>query len=160
TVHDSPLTLPVAVVAQSFLIGIGVALLGSLGPIREASGILPVRALTPKGYETEGPKSIVSFVLKAIAFLILAGISATAGPVGGVPLFGYLSALLLIMAFAMLSPVAIRVISLCLRALLPRRYGGLFRIAVAALERAPVRYAVEVAAVAVGLGRMTGMALS
>jgi len=157
--HHSPLTLPVAVVAQSFLIGIGVALLGSLGPIREASSILPVRALTPNGYETESPKSIVSFVLKAIAFLILAGVSATAGPIGGVPLFGYLSALLLIMAFAMLSPVAIRVISLCLRVLLPSRYGGLLRIAVAELERAPVRNAVAVSALMIGLALMIGMSI-
>ena len=158
-VHHSPLTLPMAVVGQSFLIGTGVALLGSLGPIREASRILPVRALTPKGYETESPKSIVSFPLKAMAFLSVAGVAAFARPVGGLPLFGYLSALLLIMAFAMLSPVAIRVLSLCCRALLPSRYGGLLRIAVAELERAPVRNAVAVSALMIGLALMIGMSI-
>ena len=42
----------------------------SRGPIREAIGILPMRALTPKGYETESPKSTMSFVLKSMALLI------------------------------------------------------------------------------------------
>ena len=158
-VLPSPAILPSAVVIQSFLVGIGVAVFGSLGPIREARGVEPVRALVPKGYEMDTPKPVVSIVLKSIVLLILAGATALMKPVDGLPLFGYLSAFLLIMAFAMLSSIVIRVISPFLRAVLPRRSGVVLRIAAGELGRAPIRNAVAVSALMVGLALMIGMTI-
>ena len=158
-VSPSSAILPLAVVIQSFLIGIGVAIFGSLGPIGEASGVEPVRALARKGYETDRPKRVVPVLLKSIVVLIMAGMAALAGPMQGLPLFGYLSAFLLIMAFAMLSSVIMRVVSPSLRAILPGRYGVAVRIAAAELERAPIRNAVAVSALMVGLALMIGMTI-
>jgi putative ABC transport system permease protein len=158
-VSPSSAILPLAVVVQSFLIGIGVAIFGSLGPIREASAVEPVRALAPKGYETDMPKRVVPVLLKSMAVLVMAGVAALAGPVQGLPLFGYLSAFLLIMAFAMLSSVIIRVVSPSLRAILPGRYGMTVRVAAAELERAPIRNAVAVSALMVGFALMSGMTI-
>ena len=157
TVHPGMLTISGAVVAQSFLIGIGVALVGSIGPIREASAVRPVQALAPKGYEVSKAVPIASTLLKVGAILVLAGLAALPGPVNGVPVFGYLAAFLLIAAFALLSPVAIHILGSSVRAIIPLGWGYLPRIAAGELERAPVRNAVAVSALMMGLALMLGM---
>jgi putative ABC transport system permease protein len=146
-----------AVLMQGLLIGIGVAVLGSLGPIREALSVEPTRALDPKGYETAGAIRVVPTLAGAALIFALAGLAALPGPVQGVPLFGYLSAFLVVLGFAWLSPVLIRVVGYCLRAMLPLRAGCLARLAADELDRAPVRNAVAVSALMVGLALMIGV---
>jgi putative ABC transport system permease protein len=146
-----------AVLMQGLLIGIGVAVLGSLGPIREAVSVAPTQALVPKGYETAGVIRVVPTLAGAALILALAGLAALPGPVQGVPLFGYLSAFLVVLGFAWLSPVLIRVVGYCLRAMLPLRAGCLARLAADELDRAPVRNAVAVSALMVGLALMVGV---
>jgi putative ABC transport system permease protein len=142
---------------QGLLIGIGVAVLGSLGPIREALSVEPTQALIPKGYETAGAIRVVPALAGAALIFALAGLAAVPGPVQGVPLFGYLSAFLVVLGFAWLSPVLIRVVGSCLRLMLPLRAGCLARLAADELNRAPVRNAVAVSALMVGLALMIGV---
>ncbi|MEK6604014.1 MAG: FtsX-like permease family protein [Nitrospirota bacterium] len=146
-----------AVLMQGLLIGIGVAVLGSLGPIREALSVEPTRALDPKGYETAGAIRVVPTLAGAALIFVVAGLAALPGPVQGVPLFGYLSAFLVVLGFAWLSPVLIRVVGYCLRLVLPLRAGCLARLATDELDRAPVRNAVAVSALMVGLALMVGV---
>lgn len=148
-----------AVLMQGLLIGIGVAVLGSLGPIREALSVEPTRALDPKGYETAGAIRVVPTLTGAALIFVVAGLAALPGPVQGVPLFGYLSAFLVVLGFAWLSPVLIRVVGACLRAMLPLRAGCLARLAADELDRAPVRNAVAVSALMVGLALMVGVSV-
>jgi putative ABC transport system permease protein len=155
--HPSSIGIPPGVMTQSLLVGLGVALFGSIGPIRAASSINPVQALAPKGYETVQSSSVRPALLKAIALLSLAGLAALLPPLGGLPIFGYVSALLLLIAFAVLTPLTLRASGLLFRALLPRRLGYLPAIAAGELERAPVRSAVAVSALMVGLALMIGM---
>ncbi|MEK6606007.1 MAG: FtsX-like permease family protein, partial [Nitrospirota bacterium] len=86
-----------AVLMQGLLIGIGVAVLGSLGPIREAVSVAPTQALVPKGYETVGAIRVVPTLAGAALIFVVAGLAALPGPVQGVPLFGYLSAFLVVL---------------------------------------------------------------
>lgn len=146
-----------AVLLRGLLIGIGVAVLGSLGPIREAVSVEPTRALAPKGYETAGTVRVVPTLAGAALIFASAGLAALPGPVQGVPLFGYLSAFLVVLGFAWLSPVLIRVVGPCLRMLLPLRAACLARLAADELVRAPVRNAVAVSALMVGLALMIGV---
>ncbi|TRZ99709.1 MAG: ABC transporter permease, partial [Nitrospiraceae bacterium] len=146
-----------AVLMQGLLIGIGVAVLGSLGPIREALSVEPTQALAPKGYETAGAIRVVPVLAGAALIFALAGLAAVPGPVQGVPLFGYLSAFLVVLGFAWLSPVLIRIVGYCLRLMLPLRAGCLARLAADELDRAPVRNAVAVSALMVGLALMIGV---
>ncbi len=145
------------VLLQGLLIGIGVAVLGALGPIREAASVEPTQALAPKGYEAAGAIHVVPALAGAALIFALAGLAALPGPVQGVPLFGYLSAFLVVLGFAWLSPVLIRAIGPCLRLLLPLRAACLARLAADELERAPVRNAVAVSALMVGLALMIGV---
>ena len=145
------------VLLQGLLIGVGVAVLGSLGPIREAVSVEPTQALAPKGYETAGAVRVVPTLAGAALIFAVAGFAALPGPVQGVPLFGYLSAFLVVLGFAWLSPLVIRAIGPCLRLLLPLRAGCLARLAADELVRAPVRNAVAVSALMVGLALMIGV---
>ena len=148
---------PPAVLLQGLLIGVGVAVVGSLGPIREALSVEPTQALAPRGYETAGAVRVAPTLAGAAVIFALAGLAALPGPVQGVPLFGYLSAFLVVLGFAWLSPVLIRVVGSCLRRLLPLRTGCLARLAADELDRAPVRNAVAVSALMVGLALMIGV---
>ncbi len=146
-----------AVLIQGLLIGVGVAVAGSLGPIREALSVEPTQALAPKGYEAAGAVRVMPTLAGAALIFALAGLAALPGPVQGVPLFGYLSAFLVVLGFAWLSPVLIHVVGPCLRMMLPLRAGCLARLAADELERAPVRNAVAVSALMVGLALMIGV---
>jgi putative ABC transport system permease protein len=146
-----------SVLLQGALIGVGVAVVGSLGPIRQAVMVEPVQALASKGYEAAGMVRVVPALAGAALIFALAGLAALPDPVGGVPLFGYLSVFLIMLGFAWLSPVLIRVIGPCLRLMLPRRAGCLARLAADELDRAPVRNAVAVSALMVGLALMIGV---
>jgi len=149
-----------AVLAQGLVIGMGVALLGSLGPIREALSVTPTQALAPKGYEItpslDRGGSVVPALAGSALILTCAGLAALPGPVQGLPLFGYLSAFLVLLGFAWLSPVLIRLAGPCLRLTLPRA-GCLARLAADELARAPVRNAVAVSSLMVGLALMIGV---
>src|SRR3989449_904147 len=147
------------VLVQGLLIGVVVAVVGSLGPIREAVTVEPTQALAPGGYELVGTVRIATVLTRAMAAFLLAGLAALQDPVQGLPLFGYVAVFLVVLGFALLSPVVIGSIAPCLRMILPRQAGCLPRLAAAELERAPVRNAVAVSALMVGLALMIGVSV-
>src|SRR2546422_7957790 len=147
------------VLVQGLLIGLVVAVVGSLGPIREAVTVEPTQALAPGGYELVGTVRIATVLTRAMAAFLLAGLAALQDPVQGLPLFGYVAVFLVVLGFALLSPVVIGSIAPCLRMILPRQAGCLPRLAAAELERAPVRNAVAVSALMVGLALMIGVSV-
>jgi putative ABC transport system permease protein len=147
------------VLVQGLLIGLVVAVVGSLGPIREAVSVEPTQALAPGGYELVGTVRVATALTRAVAAFLLAGFAAWQDPVQGVPLFGYVAVFFVVLGFAWLSPVVIRSIAPCLRLVLSRQAGCLPRLAAAELERAPVRNAVAVSALMVGLALMIGVSI-
>src|SRR2546422_10090906 len=150
---------PYTTLFRSLLIGLVVAVVGSLGPIREAVTVEPTQALAPGGYELVGTVRVATVLTLAAASFLLAGFAAVRDPVQGAPLFGYVAVFLVVLGFAWLSPVVIGSIAPCLRRILPRQAGCLPRLAAAELERAPVRNAVAVSALMVGLALMIGVSV-
>ena len=149
-------------VAKGVLLGTVVSMVGALGPSVEAGRTVTVRALAPGDYESThrlraGLCGWISLVL-----LVLAGLSSLMGPVGGLPLFGYLATICLLGALSFLAP-------LCIQALGMRRprhesktmmLGGSLRlIAADQAARHPGRNAVTVSALMVGLSVMIGVAV-
>src|SRR3989449_626359 len=145
------------VLVQGLLIGLVVAVVGSLGPIREAVSVVPTQALTPGGYELVGTVRVATVLTRAAASFLLTWLAAVQEPVQGLPLFGYVAVFLVVLGFALLSPVVIGSIAPCLRRIVPRQAGGLPHLAATELERAPVRNAVAVSALMVGLALMIGV---
>src|SRR5205807_2543429 len=139
---------------QGLVIGLVVAVVGSLGPIREAVSVEPTQALAPGGYELVGTVRVATVLARAAAAFLLAWLAAWQDPVQGLPLFGYVAVFLVVLGFALLSPVVIGSIAPCLRRILPRQAGCLPRLAASELERAPVRNAVAVSALMIGVSVM------
>jgi putative ABC transport system permease protein len=147
------------VLLQGLVIGVGVAVVGALGPIREAVSVEPTRALAPGGYDITRDVRVARRLTGAAVLFMLAGLAALPDSVQGVPVFGYLSLFLIMLGFVWVSPVVIRMVGPALRAILPLRAGCLARLAADELDRAPVRNAVAVSALIVGLALMIGVSV-
>ena len=154
--------LTFAAVAKGVLLGTVVSMVGALGPSVEAARTVTVRALAPGDYESThrlraGLCGWISLVL-----LALAGLCSLMGPVGDLPLFGYIATLCVLGSLSFLAP-------LCIQALGMRRprqesqtmmLGGSLRlIAADQAARHPGRNSVTVSALMVGLSIMIGVAV-
>ncbi len=149
-------------VAKGVLLGTVVSMVGALGPSVEAGRTVTVRALAPGDYESTHQLRAGLFGWISLVLLVLAGLCSLMGPVGGLPLFGYLATVCLLGALSCLAP-------LCIRALGIRRprpesqkmvLGGSLRlIAADQAARHPGRNAVTVSALMVGLSIMIGVAV-
>lgn len=107
--------LDLPTVAGGLAIGLIVAVLSSVIPAREAAGISPASVLRAGSIETKKKRQRPLFVLAGLLVLALAYPAALAGPIGGIPLFGYLSAFLAIAGCALLAPSATALTAWALR---------------------------------------------
>ncbi|HYR60395.1 MAG TPA: FtsX-like permease family protein, partial [Nitrospiraceae bacterium] len=149
-------------VAKGVLLGTLVSMVGALGPSVEAGRTVTVRALAPGDYESTHQLRAGLCGWISLVLLVLAGLCSLMGPVGDLPLFGYLATICLLGALSCLAP-------LCIRALGMRRprqesktmmLGGSLRlIAADQAARHPGRNAVTVSALMVGLSIMIGVAV-
>ncbi|MBU6482312.1 MAG: FtsX-like permease family protein [Nitrospirae bacterium] len=154
--------LTFAAVAKGVLLGTVVSMVGALGPSVEAGRTVTVRALAPGDYESTRQLRTGLFVWISLLLLVLAGLCSLMGPVGDLPLFGYLATVCLLGALSCLAP-------LCIQALGLRRFrqksqtmvlgGSLRLIAADQAARHPGRNAVTVSALMVGLSIMIGVAV-
>ncbi len=154
--------LTFAAVAKGVLLGTVVSMLGALGPSVEAGRTVTVRALAPGDYESRHQIRTGLFGWISLVLLALAGLFALMGPVGELPLFGYLATVSLLGALSCLAPF-------CIQTLGMRRSrqesktmmlgGSLRRIAADQAARHPGRNAVTVSALMVGLSIMIGVAV-
>lgn len=149
-------------VAKGMLLGTVVSMVGALGPSVEAGRTVTVRALAPGDYESTHQLKAVLCGWISLVLLVLAGLCSLMGPVGDLPLFGYLATICLLGALSFLAP-------LCIQALGMRRprqesktmrFGGSLRlIAAEQAARHTGRNAVTVSALMVGLSIMIGVAV-
>ena len=149
-------------VAKGVLLGTVVSMVGALGPSVEAGRTVTVRALAPGDYESTRQLRAGLYGWIGLVLLLLAGLCSLMGPVGDLPLFGYLATMCLLGALSCLAP-------LCIQALGMRRPrlesktmmlgGSLRHIAADQAARHPGRNAVTVSALMVGLSVMIGVAV-
>jgi putative ABC transport system permease protein len=136
-----------------FLLGILAAVLGSLAPALEAAGAAPAAALKA-GDEARAFERLHS-AWPGLA-VILAGAALTqAGPVGGLPLAGYVAIALLLVGTVMLMP---RIAVLAFR-LAPSLGPGPLRLGLAQLRGTPGQAGVSLAAIVAAVSLMVSMAI-
>jgi putative ABC transport system permease protein len=105
--RPGPIELGISSLLTALIVGIGVAVVASYAPAREAAQITPIEAMA------RGRKEFLVRVHKTrdlvIAILLAAAswIAAKLPPVSGRPLFGYAAALLLIAAGTLAIPAAV-----------------------------------------------------
>ncbi len=145
-------------------LGIGVSMVGALGPSTEASRTAPARALAPGDYEVVQDARAGRSVWASVGLLVFAGLLALAGPVSGLPVFGYVSALSLLLGLSCLAPALIRASGWLARGTgePPRRGSQMFalaRLAADQVARTPGRNAVTVSTLMVGIAIMVGVGI-
>jgi len=142
-----------AILAAFILIGTVVASLGAWVPAREAARTAPARGLKPGDADTA-----VTRARPTLAGLLLfaAGVGcAWLPPVGGVPVFGYLSVAALLLGGLMLVPF----VAAQLLALLPRPRSVALATALAQLRGSAGLAGVSLAAIIVSFSLMVAMAI-
>lgn len=147
---------------QGVLLGTVVSIAGAWGPSLDASRTMTVRALAPGDYEVTQQLRLSQYAWTAGVLACLAAIMSLLNPIAGLPVFGYLATLSLLMALACLAPVCIQVFGFRRRrdeTVILGLAGSLSRIAVDHAARHPGRNGVTVSALMVGLAIMIGVAV-
>ena len=139
-------------------IGCVVSMIGSIGPSMDAGHTATVRALAPGDYEVSQQLRVGVLGVIGLGLLVLMGLLSLAGPVGGVPVLGYLATLCLLAGLSCVAPIRVTWRPKHRRATRMPGMGGVMReIAVDHASRNPGRNGVTVSALMVGLAIMIGV---
>lgn len=157
--RPGPLALNASSLFLALFAGIGVAIFSAFSPAREASVISPVEALARGGRETLARVRKSRDLYIAIVLALGASAASRARAIEGKPLFGYLAALLLVVAFALATPAFTDAIlsRSC------RLFGALFgveaRLASQSLAASLRRTSVLVGALSTAIAMMTAVGI-
>ncbi|MBK5103573.1 MAG: ABC transporter permease [Burkholderiales bacterium] len=139
--------------ALFFALGVLVAVAGSLSAALEAARAAPAQALKAGDEQTAFARLQPAW--PGLALILLGLICTAPGPVGGIPLFGYVAiALLLVGTLALMPRLATGVFGM-----LPRPRGAGAQLALAQLQGAPGQAAVSLAAIVASFSLMVAMAI-
>jgi len=139
--------------ALFFALGVLVAVAGSLVVALEAARAAPAQALKAGDEQTAFARLRPAW--PGATCMLLGAVCTLPGPIGGIPLFGYVAiALMLVGTLALMPRFATTVF-----ALLPRPPGAGARLALAQLQGAPGQAAVSLAAIVASFSLMVAMAI-
>ncbi len=150
--------LGVADAAMAVGIALPLSLLAAFAPAREASLVSPLHAVRGREGLDAGQRTW-RWAAGGAACLIAAAGSAQAGPVGGLPLFGLLAAVLVVFGLAALVPLVLTAAARLTRGAVLRWLGVEGRLAHANLTAAIPRLGISVAALAVSLAMLVAIAI-
>ncbi len=157
--HAGDLSLSVPSLALAFLVGVGVTLASALAPALEASRVPPTEAMArgAREYAIHVARGRDGFL--ALALAVCGWLAAGAPAVAGKPLFGYLSAMLLIAACALAVPALVEGVMAASSNLLRRTLGVEAMLASRSLTGSLRRTSVLVCALATAIAMMTSVAI-
>jgi putative ABC transport system permease protein len=163
TVTGFLLDLPPSLWAGGALLGVGVSVFGALVPSLDASGTAPAKALGPGDYEASKRVRTALLAWLGGVWLVAAALLSLLGPLGGVPVFGYMAALCLLLGLSCLIPLVVRLFGRMLLASertegrTPASLSLLARLAADQISRTPGRSAVTISAMMIGVAIMVGI---
>ncbi|MDP6112438.1 MAG: FtsX-like permease family protein [Planctomycetota bacterium] len=139
--------------------GLGLSLLAGILPVREAMNVPPAEATRTGTWDGRRRSQAWPYFGVGLVLLSLSWIAALQPPFGRKPVFGFLSAFLIILGFSFLAPICIQFIQLISRKTMSSLFGSPGRIASANLSSALGRTAITVAALMIGLSMTIGMGI-
>lgn len=141
-----------------FLLGTGVAILGSAVPAWEAARALPAQALKPGSEEVALARLATPW--PALLCLLLAALLTRLPPLAGLPVFGYLAVALLLVGGIALMPRLGSIIFAMLAAMVARMGAGApAMLALARLANAPNQASIALGGVLSSFSLMVAMAI-
>ncbi len=148
-----------AMLAAGFGFGLLMTLIGAIAPVLEAMGVSPAEASRRASYETRVEKYAGRLGWAGLAMAAISVIAAFQPAINGLPLFGFVSALALILAVALLMPLVLRWILNTLLPLLGMVFQTEGRLAGLILKGALGRTAVAVVSLMIGIAMMASLAI-
>ncbi len=146
-------------VVQAFGFGLIMTLIGALAPVLEATAVAPAEASRRATYESKIFEASGKLSLLGLVFLVGAIVSALQPPINGLPIFGFVSALCIILAMALWMPLLLKLSLGGLLPLLKRTLGIEARLGGLILRGALGRTAVSVASLMIGIAMMVSLAV-
>ncbi len=140
-----------------FIAGSGVALLGSLSPALEAARARPAAAL--KAGSEDVALAPLATPWPALTAIVIGGVLALLPPVAGLPLFGYLAIVLLLVGSIALMPRAAALVFGALSRRLSHGSSVIRGLALARLANAPNQAAIALGGVLASFSLMVAMAI-
>jgi putative ABC transport system permease protein len=131
--------------------------LAVLLPAVEATRVPPAPAMRPGSTEQVRRRRLWPRAAGAALALVFAAVLSRAKPVAGFPYFGFAAVALVVVALALVSPIAVRAGAESTRPLLARFFGPAGRLATASFGGSLARNAVAVTALAMALGMTLAM---
>jgi putative ABC transport system permease protein len=146
-------------VLEALTIGIGVAVASAYAPAREAAQVAPVEAMARGRREYDAGVHKFRDLAAAALLALSAAIASQAPPIGGKPILGYLSALLLIVASALAIPAFVDVAGRVSSQFLKRAFGVEALLAARSLRASLRRTSVLVGALSTAIAMMTSVGI-
>ena len=147
------------VLMTGFGMGVLASVLSSIGPAKEASKIAPKEALALGTLEIKIKTRLSHFSLIGIGFLILAFIFAIQKPIYHRPLFGFLSALLILIGISFLIPPVATLLNRLLAPLLCFLFGSEGKLASRYIQDSMVRTVITIAALMTALSMLISISI-
>lgn len=146
-------------VAGAFATGVGVSLVSALQPAIEAASIPPGDLVRHGTMQRLGARRAAGLGLVAAICFVVAWGATRIPAVRGISVGGYLSVILCVAGFSLLTPLALRVTAAALRRPLHRWFGVQGDLATASLPASLRRTAIAVAALAIAIGMTVAVSL-
>jgi putative ABC transport system permease protein len=146
-------------ILEALAIGIGVAVASAYAPAREAAQVSPVEAMARGRREYDAGVHKFRDLAAAAVLALAAAVASQAPPIGGKPILGYLSALLLIVASALAIPAFVDGVGRVSSQFLKRAFGVEALLASRSLRASLRRTSVLVGALSTAIAMMTSVGI-
>jgi putative ABC transport system permease protein len=157
--RPGPIMLTWQIAALALVVGIVVSLVSSFSPAFEASQVSPIEAMARGRREYEVQLHRARGLMIAAVLMLCAWIAARQGPIGGKPIFGYVSAALLIGASAMAIPALVSSLSAASAGILKQVFGVEALLAARSLGASLRRTSVLVGALSTAIAMLTAVGI-
>ena len=147
------------ILAGGFGIGLAASIFSAIGPAREASRIAPREALSLGTLETKVKIRLTHFSLIGIVLLLLSLLFALQKPIQQKPIFGFLSALLIVIGMAFMIPSIIILLNRLLAAFIHRLFGVEGKLASRYIQDSMARTVITIAALMTALSMLISISI-
>jgi len=147
------------ILAGGFGIGLAASIFSAIGPAREASHIAPQEALSLGTLETKVKIRLTHLSLIGIVFLLLSLLFALQKPIQQKPIFGFLSALLIIIGIAFMIPSIIILLNRLLAPFIHRLFGVEGKLASRYIQDSVARTVITIAALMTALSMLISISI-
>lgn len=156
--HADHVIFEPVLIVKAFVIGVTVALISAVVPALEAASTAPAVAMRAAGFEQRRKGLGRNLVIAGTCLLLLAWLCSRAPAIDDIPVFGYLSGLLIVAGSSLFAPVMVRLASRLGKMVLARRApAGL--LAAANFGASPIRNGVAVASLVIAVAMMVAIAM-